>query len=127
MPGSLSMVATTTSAVYGAVDIGTEYLDQAVLKGMGAPGTFKNTTDWQRAIAAVGGGFVASGMLTKKKSITEMANNVHLASIPLLEKSIVNFILIMTKSTSPFRARGRGQIQIRNPGAGGASSGGVVY
>lgn len=94
----------------------------------GAPGSFKNLTDWQRVIAAVGGGVVAAGMVTKKKSIQEAANTVHLASLPLLEKSLVNFVITMTKSTTAFRARGRGQIQIRNPGAtGGSASGGVVY
>ena len=134
------MVATATSAGYGALDIATEYFDQTTMTinaanpapgipTFGAPGSFKNITDIQRAIAAVGGGVVAAGLVTKKRSITEMANTVHLAAIPLFEKSLVNFILAQTKSKSAFRARGRGQIQIRNPGAGGGASrsGGVVY
>ena len=133
----ISMLMTATSAGYGAVDIATEYVDQTMITGVGAPGTFKNVTDPQRVITTGVGAAIA--MLSRKKKMQDIGQALLDASIPLTEKTLVNAVLQLSGSTSTFRARGRGrgQIQIRNPGAfprAGArgrgmpnATGGVVY
>lgn len=110
----LSLKRTGTSAVYGALDIGTEYADSS----MGLAGKpFQNITDIQRTIAVVGGGLAAhfgSG------DVEELGEAVELSAIPLLEKSAFNAVASFTGAS--FRARSRGQIMIRRPTGGGAAT-----
>ena len=131
----ISMLMTATAAGYGGIDLATEYVDQTMITGVGAPGTFKNVTDPQRVITTGVGAAIA--MLSRKKKMQDIGQALLDASIPLTEKTLVNAVLQLSGSTSTFRARGRGQIQIRNPGAfprAGArgrgmpnATGGVVY
>jgi len=121
----LSVATVATSAVYGAVDIATEYADQA----MSLTKPFQNVTDIQRTAAAVGGALVA---WKGNGQSAAMAGTVATASIPLFEKTVVNAVLSFMGKTTRFVPRGtaRGQILVRRPGSSPGAPGnlpGVVY
>lgn len=123
----LSMRKMGTSAVYGAVDIATEYLDSSVLKTSGKP--FETATDIQRTVATVGGLALSH---FGRGNMAEYGADIAQASIPLFEKTLVNAVLSFTGSTTRFMPRGvpRGQVLIRRPGSATQAAGripGIVY
>lgn len=110
----LSLKKWGMSALYGLVDIGTEFVDQTMK--LPASGTFQNATDIQRA-AAVGGG--AALAYFGRGSMAEVGETIALSATPLLEKSAANAILSLMGNPTRFASGGgRGQILTRRPGAG---------
>jgi len=97
------------SAVYGLVDIGTEYADKTM--ALPASGTFKNITDWQRTAATLGGAAVS---WFSRGRAGEYAKTFVIASTPLLEKSVAN--LFLSLMCNPTRFTPRAQILVRKPG-----------
>ena len=128
--GRLSLAKTGISALYGAGDIVAEYVDYKYATKVGAPGTFKNATDASRAVATVGGALLAEYMSGDAVAAAEI---VHYSALPLLEKSVLNAVMKLTKSTSPFRAHG--QLMIKRSGSNpglppstlGGGNAGVVF
>ncbi len=118
----LSLKKWGTSAVYGLVDIATEYVDKT--QALPASGTFQNSTDIQRVIAVAGG---AGAAYLSRGRMSEYGETVAVAATPLLEKSVANMVLSLMGNPTRFAAGGaRSQILVRKnaaPGAGRAPGG----
>ena len=105
----ISLKKLGTSAGYGALDLATEWADSELAKkNPSIRKPFQNTTDIQRAVAFLGG--VGATYFLRDPRITEIAETVAIASIPLLEKSIYNAV----KTSLPGGTKGR--LVLRYPG-----------
>ena len=97
------------SAGYGALDLATEWADKEMSKkNPSILKPFQNATDIQRAVAFLGG--VGATYFMRDPMITEIAETVAIASIPLLEKSVYKAV----RTSLPGGTRGR--LVLRYPG-----------
>jgi hypothetical protein len=96
----LRLVGLATSAVYGAVDMAAEYADQqlkATHPSIANP--FQNVTDLSRLLAfgaGAAGGYFMGG------TTGAVLGDLAIASLPLLEKSVVNAVMKATGQTTRF-------------------------
>ena len=98
----LRLVGLATSAVYGAVDMAAEYADQKLkATNPSIANPFQNVTDLSRLVAfgaGAAGGYFMGG------TTGEVLGDLAIASLPLLEKSVVNAVMKATGQSTRFMA-----------------------